>query len=197
MGATPKPVHVFSRRELVPVRLAVPIDSHARAARGEDYALRMTGFALMEHMLARKCRLTPALELYVDRGTALWVGLATPSPDCPPKTRVETVGLARLGRVVDECMHLANVDGAPLPQALLRPTGHEVKVRAKLYKGANQGRIVSRLLGELTDWLENNDLVLFTWSKPKVTRERAGQAGYVAVTVHVWGRTSDPAHYRI
>lgn len=194
MMTTPTPVHVFTRGRLVPVSLAVPLTPSAVRI-GLDYALRHSGFALMEHCYARQCRLTRALEVYTDRRTALWVGLATHAPEDPPYNRADTIHHNAVADAVDTFTLLTDLGTAPSPQDLMHPAEHTVSMRVPLWPSSDYGETLEKLLGKLTRELEENDLVLYTMSKPKVTREKAARVTYLVAKVPVWGQTRNPDHY--
>lgn len=194
MMATPVPAHVFTRGRLVPVSLAVPLTASALRS-GLDYALRHSAFALMEHCHVRQCRLTRALEVYTDRRTALWVGLAAHAPDNPPFTRADTTHHNAISLAVDTFTRLSDLGTAPSPQDLLHMAEHTVSMRVPLWPSSDYGETLEKLLGKLTRKLEENDLVLYTTSKPKVTREKVARVEYLVAKVRVWGRTRNPDHY--
>lgn len=192
----PAPVHAFTRHELVPITLEIPLPEKT-IPDSLDFKLRHSAFTLLDHCHAHHYRLTNALELYTDRHTALWSGLVARLPELPKGVRgiaAEIVGRVPISKIIDNHTHLTNLTQAPPPQRMLNPTEHEVSMRARLKDDADYDQTLNNLLDTLTYRLADNELVLFTTSRPKITRERVGRREYLVATVRVWARTSTFSH---
>ncbi|MDP9833025.1 hypothetical protein [Trueperella abortisuis] len=197
MGATPKPVHVFSRRELVPITIEIPLPDRS-IPDTLDFRLRHSAFTLFDHCQANQYRLTSALELYTDRHTALWSGIVAHLPELPKgeqSSLTDIVGQVPIAKIVDNHTHLPDLTQAPPPQHMLHPTEHTVSMRTRLKDNDDYNQALDHLLDTLLNRLADNELVMFTTSRPKVTRDRvAGRLEFLVATVRVWARTNTHAH---
>lgn len=190
----PEPVHTFTRHTLIPITMEIPLPEKT-IPDSLDFKLRHSAFTLFDHCQANQYRLTSALELYTDRHTALWSGMVAHLPELPKEERTDVVGRVPIAKIVDNHTYLPDLTQAPAPQHMLHPTEHEVSMRARLKANDDYNQALDHLLETLTDRLADNELVMFTTSRPKVTRDRvAGRLEFLVATVRVWARTSTHAH---
>lgn len=190
----PEPVHTFTRHTLIPITMEIPLPEKT-IPDSLDFKLRHSAFTLFDHCQANQYRLTSALELYTDRHTALWSGMVAHLPELPKEERTDVVGRVPIAKIVDNHTYLPDLTQAPAPQHMLHPTEHEVSMRARLKANDDYSQALDHLLETLTDRLADNELVVFTTSRPKVTRDRvAGRLEFLVATVRVWARTSTHAH---